>query len=54
MMKDEEIHHQDTGITQELDVDELDLAITSTMLQLLDYPLPDPDENVGVDPYNSA
>ena len=39
-----------TGVSETL---EYESDITTTMLQLVDYPLPGPDESVGADPYNS-
>ena len=54
MMKDKISLHRETGSAQALELQEYDLTVASTMLQLQDYPLLDPDENVGFDPYNSA
>ena len=53
MMKDPDSHYQDAVGARLQESLDSDTASTCTMLQLLDHALPDPDENVGIDPYNS-
>jgi len=52
-MKNQDSDRQETIKAQIPEPLDVDLEITSTMLQLVDYVLPDQDENVGVDPYNN-
>jgi len=53
-MKNQDLHRQATTKAQIQEPLDFDPEITSAMLQLLDYPLSDLDEDVGVDPYNTS